>query len=240
QLVSRLMRQTIRSALNIEISIFHRTIHEVLRYGRLIYEYSQRVPYPVTVKGINGSEVVKSLGQFLGATDTILQYLDFHEKKTGMPSAGDPQLRQMVEGGRYLIETFMVAYVYHGDCVDRPGFHLGLIYHRDIKNLNGSVMIRNQNRQPWALHVSDLELSQLHLDTMLDYWHYPKLHHPVIVVPGTPWHKFMGNLKCGPNHVPLIFDGKPRFNLELWTPEVGIYMELEIIKTYDELQKKFE
>jgi len=198
-----------------------------------------------TVLIVDEAQLTKSICRFIESSNAIIGHLDCLEEDTGIPSGGDPALKSRVEFGRFLMLTLMHSLVCHTVATQRPGMEFGLRYRHDTRVVEGSVMLRNgvSNRMITSNQdaaLPDHQFRTLHPDYISRNWHFTGVLHPVVHVPGTQWHKYLGNLAVRFPNQALLFRGEAQPRIEVYFPTVGANLMGELGNTYLEYRQHFE
>ncbi|KAK3695535.1 hypothetical protein B0T22DRAFT_110197 [Podospora appendiculata] len=164
---------------------------------------------------------------FIEASNNILAYLEIVKKNTGLPSGGDSALETHVKNGQRVVSVLLQTYIAHMDAQYVPGKDVGLAYGRDIK-LAGRHVLHKHFGSSNGFIVHD-RAGGPH-----DHWHIDHLLHPLRRVPGTPWHKYFGNIQSDTNQFlpPNLFDGQASQQININMPVSTNFMRLSTGQEY--------
>ncbi|KAK3954994.1 putative mat-A2 protein [Pseudoneurospora amorphoporcata] len=140
----------------------------------------------------NESKIIKAACRIIESTNTILNFLSFLEKKRGMPSGGDQRLQQAAYKGQQFALRLLRSLTIHKDAQEIPGKEFGMTYGKEVYMLDGHILRRSKREVVGQAGGVN--------------WHVDHTHHPLRRVPGTPWHKFFGNLEVDDDQRLHLFD----------------------------------
>ncbi|AEO65013.1 uncharacterized protein THITE_2127265 [Thermothielavioides terrestris NRRL 8126] len=239
QVVLRLQAQYIRSSLAKEIEEFENTFEEILQAASVFLVTTQRVSHAPSLVIVDEASVIKTVCHFLASSNTILEFLDFQRRKTGLASGGDSSLEKQVKAAQALVAQLLSALLLHMKSETYPGKESGLIYNEDVKIFGG--MVFHKNAEADYADIPDPADDGEGLLRCISYWHPETLFHPLRHVPGTPWHKFFGNLQVGETGNPALFRKRkslPAFKVII--PETIEWLVPELRSNYDTYREIFE
>ena len=244
QVLLRLQSNHIRSRLAKEIEIFDNCIGDILEHAQVFTVTSSIVPEPTSTVIVEVEHLGKTAFDLVWSSNAILEYLNFQKKETGLASGGDPWLKKKVKAGQQLVQNFLETLILYKKSVDRPGADLFMKYFHDIRLLDGAIVVSNRMTRTWLTpaphgHILDVEFSERHHEDIMKKWHFPHPHHPAPQVPGSPWHKYFGNIQFGSLSRPILFRGDPQWEVRISFPQVSMNMEREIQMTYGEYRRMF-
>ncbi|KAK4160339.1 hypothetical protein QBC43DRAFT_359679 [Cladorrhinum sp. PSN259] len=199
QVVLGLQVRHIRSTLAKEIEELESCFRIVLQQIGIFILVTEKHFHSTSITILNANTVTSLLVRFIGYSNNILGYLDFLELQTGLPSGGDDHLQNKVLAMTCFVEGFLSALIAHSRAVDFPGKDLGLIYNKNVKLLDESVLHRNTNVNNEEGELPDIHDPNTNTAAIIRRQFHPEpIGYPLSQVPGTPWHKFFGNIR--PNH----------------------------------------
>nr|AAC37477.1 mating type protein [Neurospora crassa] len=136
--------------------------------------------------------IIKTSCCIIESTNTILNFLSFLEKNRGLPFGGDQRLQQAAYKGQQFAFRLLRSLTLHKAAQEVPGKDFGLVYGKDVYVLNGHILHRSKQEIVGQAGGRN--------------WHVDHTLHPLRRVPGTPWHKFFGNLEVGDDKQLRLFD----------------------------------
>ena len=137
-------------------------------------------------------KVIKAACHIIESTNTILNFLSFLEKKRGLPAGGDQRLQQAAYKGQQFAMRLLRSLTIHKAAQEIPGKEFGLVYGKEVYVLDGHPLRKSEEDVlGQAVGVN---------------WHLDHAQHPLRRVPGTPWHKFFGNVEVEGNKRLHLFD----------------------------------
>lgn len=188
---------------------------------------------------INQEAVVKTVCHFLASSNTILEFLDFQQHETGLLAGGDSSLEKQVKAAQELVQALLNAFLLHKRAENYPGKELGMLYNEDVKVYGGFVFHKNE----LAVYsdIPDPAGDNFDLRKLARYWHPEHIYHPLRRVPGTPWHKFFGNLHPLSIMNPTLFrERKPLPEFTVILPQNITWLIPELFSDYEENRLLFE
>ncbi|KAK3311454.1 uncharacterized protein B0T15DRAFT_409311 [Chaetomium strumarium] len=239
QAVLRMQSEHIRASIAKEIEEFENVFEHILQTTNTFLTATETVGTTPSFVLIDKSSVVKTVCRFLASSNTILGFLDFLEKKTGLASGGDISLEKEVKAAQALVEQLLSTFLLHQKTESYPGKEFGFIYNEDVKLLGDAILHKH-------LHVLSDDIpnpDKDDLDRLLGYWHVEdNIFSPLVHVPGTPWHKFIGNIQQDPSKKTMkLFTEKestPPF-FKAYIPETIEWLKPEIRADYDKWRDVF-
>ncbi|KAK4154862.1 hypothetical protein C8A00DRAFT_14038 [Chaetomidium leptoderma] len=239
QIVLRLQAQYIRSSLATEIQGFENSFDEILQTASVFLVTTERVAHSSSLVVVDQASVVKTICHFLASSNAILEFLDFQQHNTGLASGGDCSLERQVKEAQALVGELLNTFLLHKRAETYPGRECGLIYNEDVKIFSGFLLHKyghaDENDIPDPLD-EDVDMGKL-----VRYWHTEGVFHPLRHVPGTPWHKFFGNIKPGPIMSPELFrERKPQPFFKVIFPKTITWLQPEVMGDYEKYRELFE
>lgn len=159
----------------------------------------------------------------------ILNFLSFLEKKRGLPSGGDQRLQQAAYKGQQFATRLLRSLTIHKDAQETPGKEFGLVCGKEVHVLGGHIVRRSKRDVVGQAGGVN--------------WHVDHTHHPLRRVPGTPWHKFFGNVEVEPNKPLHLFgdftspksdrNGHRKFPVII--PETAMFIQDEISSEHQQV-----
>ncbi|KAK4032295.1 mat A-2 [Parachaetomium inaequale] len=239
QVVLRLQAQHIRSSVATEIEEFERFFQDILQIANFFLVTTERVADSSRLVIVDQPTVVKVVCHFLTSSNAILQFLDFQEQKTGLASGGDMSLETQVKEAQALVKELLNTLLLYKKAETYPGKECGLIYNEDIKVYGGYILHKYAHAD--VSYVPDPTDDNEDVGKLVQYWHTENLVHPLRHVPGTPWHKFFGNVKPGPIVSPALFrERKPQPFFRVVFPTTITWLKPEVMRDYDKYRDMFE
>ncbi|KAK3336974.1 hypothetical protein B0T19DRAFT_396654 [Cercophora scortea] len=170
---------------------------------------------------------------FIEVSNNILEYLELVKKNTGLPSGGDFALETHVKNSQHVVSALLQTYITQKKADRIPGKDVGLQYGHSIKLAGSHVLHKHFN--------ASNGLVILNPDDSTDLWHVDRLHHPLRRVPGTPWHKYFGNIQNDMNEFlpPALFDGKRKEQVIIDMPESTNFIRASLSKEYSKYRNAF-
>lgn len=98
-----------------------------------------------------------------------------------MPSGGDQRLQQAAYKGQQFAFRLLRSLTIHKDAQEIPGREFGLVYGKEVHVIDGHLFHRSKQEIVGQAGGRN--------------WHIDHTLHPLRRVPGTPWHKFFGNVE---------------------------------------------
>jgi hypothetical protein len=239
QAVLRLQSRLIRSFLATEIEQFENSFEEILQTANVFLVTTERVAQSPSLVIIDQVSVVKTVCHFLASSNAILEFLYFQHRRTGLASGGDPSLEKQVKDAQTLVKELLNTFILHKKAEQYPGKECGLVYNEDVKVFGGFLLHKYAHAE--QSEVPDPDDDKVDVSKMIQYWHTESLFHPLRHVPGTPWHKFFGNLKPGPLASPELFRQRkplPFFNAII--PSTIAWLQPELVADYEKYRELFE
>ncbi|KAL1840344.1 hypothetical protein VTJ49DRAFT_558 [Mycothermus thermophilus] len=235
--VLRLQAQQIRSALAKEIKEFEEVFNEIMEITNVFLASTDQITQSPSLVIVDRPSVVKTVCQFLASSNGILDFLDFQENQTGFKA--DIALENKVKDTQTLVMELLNTLILHHKAETYPGKENGLIYNEDVKVCGQVVLHRNDSAD--QSDVPDPRDEEVDLAKLLQYWHAEHVLHPLRFVPGTPWHKFFGNLLPAPVLIPELFrERKPMPIFEIRKPQFLPWLMNEIIDDYRRYRDLFD
>ncbi|KAL2136849.1 hypothetical protein VTI74DRAFT_1063 [Chaetomium olivicolor] len=138
-----------------------------------------------------------------------------------------------------VVQKFLCALLLYKRAENYPGKENGLLYNEDVKILGGFVL--HKHAYVDASDVPDPNDDNEDMGKLIQYWHTESIFHPVRHVPGTPWHKFFGNLKPGPIMSPALFRERKQLPFfRMLFPKTITWLQPELMSDYDKYRHSFE
>jgi hypothetical protein len=188
---------------------------------------------------VDQASVVKTVCQFLASSNAILEFLAFQQRRTGLVSGGDRSLEKQVKDAQALVQELLNTFLLHQKAENYPGKECGLIYNEDIKVFGGFILHKHAHAD--QSDIPDPNDDNEDVGKLVQYWHTESLVHPLRHVPGTPWHKFFGNVKPGPIVNPALFrERKPLPFFKVIFPTTITWLQPELRQDYDRYREMFE
>ncbi|KAK4233448.1 hypothetical protein C8A03DRAFT_38840 [Achaetomium macrosporum] len=239
QVVLRMQAEHIRSSLATEIEEFENTFEQILQTTNAFLAATESAGTVPSFVIIDQDSVVKIVCQFLASSNTILEFLDFQEKKTGLASGGDSSLEKQVKAAQALVEQLLTTLRLHEKAESYPGKEFGFVYNEDVKLFGDVILHKHLHVDPINAPDPNLEMP---LDRLREYWHVEEnVFSPLRQVPGTDWHKFFGNLQTGPlGNLVLFRERKAPAYFKVMFPETIDWLMPEIESQYDKYREVFE
>jgi len=168
---------------------------------------------------------------------TISDYLDYLEQRTGLPAGGDPSLKKKVKRGQLLGKYFLQAVLTKKTLDSRPGMEFGLFIKGDLKIYGDHLLHRDRDHDPdYDPPIVNGRRFNARWPTRCNgrKWHFDHIYHPLRRVPGTPWHKFFGNLGRGSQEVRYtkLFAPEKDCRIKLVHSEVSWFIKDHFDATY--------
>ncbi len=200
---------------------------------------TERVEHSPSLVIIDQAAVVQTVCQFLVSSNTILEFLDFQRTRTGLAAGGDGSLEKQVKIAQALTQELLGTLVLHRKAESYPGKDSGLTYNEDVKLYGNFLLHKNFDADPDDIpNPNDDEED---INKVVQYWHTTGVFNPLRHVPGTPWHKFFGNLRPGPLEKPALFrERKPLPFFKVIFPETIFWVKPEVMADYDKYRELFE
>jgi hypothetical protein len=188
---------------------------------------------------VDQASVVKTVCHFLASSNAILEFLNFQQRKTGLASGGDDSLEKQVKEAQALVKELLNTLLLHKKAETYPGKECGLVYNEDVK-VFGSFILHKYGHVDQDF-IPDPTNDNEDVGKLVRYWHTENLVHPLRHVPGTPWHKFFGNVQPGPILSPALFrERKPQPFFTAMHPTTITWLKPEIVHDYDGYREMFE
>ncbi|KAK3290565.1 uncharacterized protein B0H64DRAFT_51767 [Chaetomium fimeti] len=239
QVVLRLQAQYIRSAIATEIETFENSFDDILQTASLFLVTTERVAQSPSLVIVDQPAVVKTVCHFLAASNAILEFLNFQQRRTRLASGGDESLEKQVKESQALVKELLATLLLYKTAETYPGRDCGLIYNEDVK-VYGDFLLHKYGHVEQS-DVPDPADDNEETERLIQYWHTESLVHPLRHVPGNPWHKFFGNLQPGPIVRPELFrERKPQPYFRLMFPTTITWVQPEIRRDYDNYREMFE
>lgn len=231
--------QHIRAALAKGIEDFENCFDEILQTASVLLVATEKAGQSPSLVIIDEDSVVRVLCQFIATSNTILEFLDFQTRRTGLPSGGDASLENQVKAAQVLVKELLRTLLLHKKADSYPGKEMGMIYNEDVKFFSGFVLHKHEyadNR-----NIPDPNQDNVHLGMVVDYWHPENIYHPLRHVPGNQWHKYFGNIQPGPILGPALFrERKPQPSFTVVFPTSISWLTAELASEYDTSRQRFE
>ncbi|KAK4125088.1 hypothetical protein N657DRAFT_643898 [Parathielavia appendiculata] len=235
----RLQSQHIRSFLAKEIEEFENSFEEILQTASVFLVTTERVAQSPSLVIIDQASVVKTVCHFLASSNAILEFLDFQHRRTGLASGGDPSLEQQVKDAQILVQELLNTFILHKKAEHYPGKEMGFIYNEDVM-IYGSFLLHRFHHTEQS-EIPDPDDDNVDVGKLVRYWHTDSLFSPLRHVPGTPWHKFFGNLRPGPLARPALFrERKPLPFFHAIIPPTIEWLHIELEDEYEKYRDMFE
>ncbi|KAK3326046.1 hypothetical protein B0H66DRAFT_600181 [Apodospora peruviana] len=170
----------VREPIAKQLEEFEKCVDEILQKTIVLFWVKGKVTQPETI-----TRAAKKLEQ---ASNAILEYLEFMKGKTGLDSGGDPALEADAKYGLFWAHHIENVFALRYMKLDGPHKALGLDIKTDVKARGGSQIYRRPN----------------------GLWATLRTAHPLLQVPGTPWHKFFANIINEKDARSMIPDKGPR------------------------------
>ncbi|KAL2020190.1 hypothetical protein VTK56DRAFT_8616 [Thermocarpiscus australiensis] len=229
----------IRSSLQEEIRDFEDSFDEILQTANAFLVATEKIAQSPSLVIVDDDAVVKNICRFLASSNTILDFLDFQNQMTGLPSGGDTSLEKQVKAAQALVAELISALLLHKKAESYPGKELGMVYNEDVKFFGGFVLHKNENAD--HCDVPDQVEENFDLGKQRQYWHPESIYHPLRHVPGTQWHKFFGNIRPGPVMSPELFrERKPLPSFTVIFPKTITWVGHEVFTNYETNRQLFE
>jgi hypothetical protein len=231
--------QFVRSLLATEIQEFESSFEEILQTVSAFLVATERVAHYSSLVIVDEEAVVKTICHFLASSNAILEFLAFQQRKTGLASGGDCSLEKQVTDAQTLVQELRNTLILHRKAERFPGKESGLIYHEDVKVYGGFILHKYAHAD--GSDIPDPNDDNEDLGRLAQYWHTEGLFHPLRHVPGTPWHKFFGNLQPGGIMTPYLFrERKPLPFFKAIFPETILWLQPELREDYERYREMFE
>lgn len=200
---------------------------------------TERVEKSPSLVIVDQASVVKTVCQFLATSNTILEFLNFQEIRTGLASGGDGSLEKQVKAAQKLVEELLRTFLLHKASECYPGKESGLIYNEDVKLFGGFILHKNPDADP--CDIPDPDDDDEDMGKLVRYWHTEGVFSPLRHVPGNHWHKFFGNIQPGPIANPELFrERKPMPYFQVIFPQTISWLGPELRADYEKYRELFE
>lgn len=231
--------QYIRSCLAAEIEMFENSLDDILQTANVFLVATEKIAQSPSLVIVDQESVVKTVCRFLASSNSILDFLDFQQQRTGLPAGGDSSLEKQVKTAQDLVQGLLRALLLYKKAESYPGKEFGMVYDEDVKVLGGFVLHKNDHAD--HSDIPDPIQDNVDMGKVIRYWHPEHLYHPLRHVPGTPWHKFFGNLLPGPIMRPELFrERKPLPSFTVVFPKTITWLKPELIRDYETNRQLFE
>ncbi|KAK3944016.1 hypothetical protein QBC46DRAFT_338060 [Diplogelasinospora grovesii] len=235
QVISRQEIKFIRSSLSSQIEEYNHAIKIAVDFGNNIIKFDH---YHLDIESPLDSEheLIKTVSCLINTSNIILGYLDFLEKKIGLPSGGDPALREAVGAGQLLARLLLETVLRMRGIDVLPEFELGYLEYGVAIRFTGEGLM--QHRDMRVAQDDDSSDDTWHKDDTHDVWfrrrwHVDSTFHPLRRIPGTAWHKFFGSLHHSSNKSPLLFRKTPRDYFKVVIPDNAYFVRSETESFYE-------
>ncbi|KAK4102749.1 hypothetical protein N658DRAFT_522763 [Parathielavia hyrcaniae] len=235
----RLQSQHIRSILAKDIEEFENHFEEILQTASVFLVTTERVAQSPSLVIVDQVSVVNTVCHFLVSSNAILEFLDFHYRRTGLASGGDPSLEKQVKDAQILVQELLSTLILHKKAEHYPGKELGLVHGEDVM-VYGNFLLHKFHHAEQS-QIPDPDDENVDIGKLVRYWHTESLFSPLRHVPGTPWHKFFGNLRPGPLASPALFrERKPLPYFHALIPPTIEWLHVELEDEYAKYREMFE
>lgn len=148
-------------------------------------------------------------------------------------------MEKQVKDAHALVQELLNTFLLHQKAETYPGKECGLIYNEDVKIFGGFVLHKYGHAD--QSDIPDPNDDNEDVGKLVQYWHTEALFHPLRHVPGTPWHKFFGNVQPGPVVNPVLFrERKPLPFFKAIFPTTITWLQPELRHDYDRYREMFE